>query len=207
VVASGLSFLALLGIAFVFAVIRPSGRYPSPFDDQAEIDRFFRTSRKEVGALAATQTLAALAFLAFAAASTGLLQEEAGVQAAYFWVALASGTVAGAFIIVTSILIWTLSRPSSGDSLPLLRALHDLAYLAGGPAHVLAVAVFLGASALAIFSTDVLSDWVAWLGLVGAAASATTLLTLIWYPAAWFLPLTRLLLAAWVLSICYQAVT
>ena len=34
------------------------------------------------------------------------------------------------------------------ESPPLLRTVHDLAYLAGGPAHVLAVAVFLGANSL-----------------------------------------------------------
>jgi hypothetical protein len=56
-------------------------------------------------------------------------------------------------------------------SLPVVRALHDLAYLAGALAHVLAIAVFLGASALAVFTTDVLSEWVAWLGLAGSAAS------------------------------------
>lgn len=177
---------ALLGIAFVFAVIRPSDRYPSPFDDQTAIDRFFRASRKEVRALAATQTLAALAFLAFAAASTGLLQQEAGEQAAYFWVALASGTVAEAFIIVTSILIWTLSRPSSGDSLPLLGALHDLAYLAGGPSA--------RTSGCRLPRRECARDLQHGRALRLGRMART-------------LPLTRLLLAAWVLSICYQAVT
>jgi hypothetical protein len=146
-----------------------------------------------------------VAFLVFAASSTALLHEEAGEKASYFWVALAGGVVAAAFILLTAILIWALARPATIASLPVVRALHDLAYLAGGPAHVLAVAVFLGASALAVFTTDVLSEWVAWLGLAGSAVSAATVLTMLWQPAVFVLPITRLLLAAWILSICYQA--
>jgi hypothetical protein len=207
VVVSGLSFLGLLGVAFFFAVIQPSGSYPSPFGDQVQIERFFSESRPQVQALGAVQALVALSFLVFAASSTGVLQADAGQDASYFWVALAGGVVAGAFLLLTAILVWALSRLAIAESLPLVRALHDLAYLAGGPAHVLAVAVFLGASSLAVFTTDVLSEWVAWLGLGGAAVSAATVLAMVWHPAAWILPITRMLLAAWVLSICYQVAT
>jgi len=148
VAVSGLSFLGLLGVASFFAVIQPSGSYPSPFGDQVQIERFFSESRPQVQALGAVQALVALSFLVFAASSTGVLQADAGEDASYFWVALAGGVVAGAFILLTAILVWALSRPAIAESPPVVRALHDLAYLAGGPAHALAVAVFLGASSL-----------------------------------------------------------
>ena len=130
VVVSGLSFLGLLGVAFFFAVIQPSGSYPSPFGDQVQIERFFSESRPQVQALGAVQALVALSFLVFAASSTGVLQADAGQDASYLWVALAGGVVAGAFILLAAILVWALSRPAIADSLPLVRALHDLAYLA-----------------------------------------------------------------------------
>ena len=134
VAVSGLSFLGLLGVASFFAVIQPSGSYPSPFGDQVQIERFFSESRPQVQALGAVQALVALSFLVFAASSTGVLQADAGEDASYFWVALAGGVVAGAFILLTAILVWALSRPAIAESPPVVRALHDLAYLAGGPA-------------------------------------------------------------------------
>ena len=88
-----------------------------------------------------------------------------------------------------------------------MHALHDLAYLSGGPAHVLAVGLFLGANSAAIFATDVLPDWTAWLGIVGAGVSSLAVLTMLWHPAAWILPVTRVLLAAWILSVCAQVAT
>jgi hypothetical protein len=188
-------------------VIQPSGSYPSPFGEQSRIERFFPQSRAQVQALSAVQTLAAVSFLVFAASSTGVMREEAGESVPYFWVALAGGVVAGAFIFLTAIVVWTLSRPATTESLPLLRALHDLAYLSGGPAHVLAIAVFLGGSSLAVFTTDVVSEWVAWVGFAGAAVSAGAVLPLVWYPASWLLPITRALLAAWILSICFETAT
>jgi len=122
----------------------------------------------------------------------------------FVWAALGGVIVASAFFMLSAILVWALSRPTSAESSPLLHALHDLAYLAGGPAHVLAVGLFLGANSLAIFATDVLPDWIAWPGVAGAGVSCLAVLTMLWPPAAWILPVTRVLLAAWILSVCVQ---
>ena len=204
IIASGLGFLALLAVAAFVALVRPTGTYPSPFSEPAQIERFFSANRPQVQALAVVQTLASGSFLAFTASSTALLLQTAGTRTPFFWVALAAGAVAGSFVLLTALFVWTLSRPAIEESPPLLRALHDLAYIAGGPAHVFAVALYLGASSLAILSTSILPDWVAWLGLTGTVVSAPVALTMIWHPAAWILPITRILLASWILSICYQ---
>jgi hypothetical protein len=109
--------------------------------------------------------------------------------------------------MLSATLVWSLSRPTTRESQPLLCTVHDLAYLAGGPAHVLAVAVFLGANSFAIFSTDVVSEWIAWRRIAGAGVSSLAVVTMVWHPAAWILPLTRGFLAAWILSVCAQVAT
>jgi hypothetical protein len=207
VVASGLAFLGLLGVAFFFAAVRPSAIYPSPFWPWPRIERFFAENSAEVRALGAVHTLVALSLLAFGTSVTGLLQQDAGKSMPFFWAALGGVIVASACLLLSGMLVWALSRPAILESPPLLRTLHDLAYLAGGPAHVLAVAVFLGANSFAIVASDVLPEWVAWLGIAGAGASSLAVVTMLWPPAAWILPITRLLLGAWILSICVQVAT
>jgi hypothetical protein len=207
IVGSGLAFLGLLGVAFFFAAIRPTAIYPSPFWPRPRIEQFFAENSAEVRALGAVHTLVALSLLSFGTSLTGLLREDAGQSVPLFWAALGGVIVASAFFLLSGILVWALSRPAIADSPPLLGALHDLAYLAGGPAHVLAVGLFLGANSFAIFATNVLPDWTAWLGVAGAGLAGLAVVTMLWDPAAWILPVTRVLLAAWILSVCVQVAT
>ena len=207
IVGSGLAFLGFLGVAFVFAAIRPTAIYPSPFWPRPRVEQFFAENSAEVRALGAVHTFVALSLLSFGTSLTGLLREDAGTSVPFFWAALGGVIVASALFLLSGILVWALSRPAIAESPPLLHALHDLAYLAGGPAHVLAVAIFLGANSFAIFATDVLPEWIAWLGAVGGGVSALAVMTMLWHPAAWILPVTRMLLAAWVLSAVFQVAT
>jgi hypothetical protein len=204
VVGSGLAFLGLLGVAFFFAAVRPSAIYPSPFWPRARIEQFFAENSAQVRALGAVLTLVALSLLSFGTSLTGLLRADAGKSVPFFWAALGAVILASAFFMLSGILVWVLSRPRTVESPPLLRAVHDLAYLAGGPAHVLAIALFLGANSAAIFATDVLPEWIAWLGAAGAGASGLAVLTMLWYSAAWILPVTRVLLTAWIVSVVVQ---
>jgi hypothetical protein len=207
VVGSGLAFLGLLGVAFFFAAVRPSAIYPSPFWPSPRIEQFFAENSAQVRTLGAVHALVALSLLSFGTSLTGLLRADADKSEPFFWAALGGAIVASAFFMLSGILVWALSRPAITQSPPLLRALHDLAYLAGGPAHVLAVALFLGANSFAIFATDVLPEWIAWLGAAGGGVSALAVTTMLWPPAAWVLPVARLLLAAWILAAVVEVAT
>jgi hypothetical protein len=125
----------------------------------------------------------------------------------FFWAALGGVIVASACFMLSGMLVWALSRPWIAESPLLLRTVHDIAYLGWRPGHVLAVALFLGANSAAIFATDVLTEWIAWLGAAGAAVEALAVTTMLWQPAAWILPVTRVLLAAWILSVVVQVAT
>jgi hypothetical protein len=207
VVGSGLAFLGLLGVAFFFAAVRPSAIYPSPFWPRARIEQFFAENSAQVRTLGAVHTLVALSLLSFGTSVTGLLRADAGKSVPFFSAALGAVIVASAFFMLSGIFVWALSRPATVESPPLLHALHDLAYLAGGPAHVLAIALFLGANSAAFFATDVLPEWIAWLGAAGAGVAALAPITLLWPPAAWILPVTRVLLAAWILGVVAHVAT
>jgi hypothetical protein len=73
--------------------------------------------------------------------------------------ALAGGSLASGFRMFSAVLNWTPSRSTTIDSRPLLRAHHDLTFLAGGPAHVLFVAISFVAISAHGLATRTLPRW------------------------------------------------
>ena len=114
--------------------------------------------------------------------------------------ALGAGTLAAGFWLLTALLLWVLSRPEAVAAPGLVRVMHDLAYLSGGPAHVLALGVFLGAVAGALWGQSVLPRWIVWTGAAAAGLSLLAALSLLWEPASLLLPLGRGLGMLWVFA-------
>jgi len=77
---------------------------------------------------------------------------------------------------------------------------HDLVYLAGGPAHVLLLGLFLGAVSAALWRSAVLPDWIAWTGVAAAAVTTAGVFALAWEPATFLLPVGRGLGMLWMLE-------
>ena len=192
VVVSGLSFFGLLGVAFFFAAIQPSGSYPSPFGDHVQIERFF--SGEPPAGSSARGGPGARGSLVPRLRRLEHRRAPGGRRRGCFVFLGSSRRRRGRGRLHPARSHPGLGSLATGDRrLAAARTRAARSGLpCGGPAHVLAVAVFLGASSLAVFTTDVLSEWVAWLGLGGAAVSAATVLAMVWYPAAWILPITRM---------------
>jgi hypothetical protein len=211
VVGSGVSVLTLMAVAFVIANVvpaegfPPSGGYPSPFESTLEIDRFFAQNADTVRTLGATLALLAVAMLVFFVSVARSLERTTAAGATTAMIALGAGVLASGCLMLSAILTWTLSRPAVNDETSLLRAVHDLTFLAGGPAHVMFVALFLAAVAAASLAGG-LPRWLVWLAIVGAAVSAIAVIGMLWRPATYLLPVTRLLLGAWIFGASLQAV-
>ncbi|HEX2030849.1 MAG TPA: hypothetical protein VHL78_05545 [Actinomycetota bacterium] len=202
-----------MGLAFLFANVLPADGfpsvtegYPSPFGPAAEIERFFAENREEVRALSATLALMALSLLVFSASIVRALREVVSGRGLALTVALGGGVLASAFVMMSAILTWTLPRPQMLGETAVLRAVHDLTYLAGGPAHVLFVSVFLGAASVAMLPTPTVPRWVIWVGIAGAALSVFAVVAMFWQPATYILPASRVFLGAWILGLCLTMV-
>jgi hypothetical protein len=214
IVASGVGALTLMGVAFVVGNViptegfPPSGGYPSTYADAGQIEAFFSENAPTVRWLGATLGILAIILLAFVSSTARLLERSPPETGILVRISFASGTLACGFLMLSAILTWTLSRPAIVGSMPALRAVHDLTFLAGGPGHVLFVAVFLATASTAASSAGVLHRALVWLGAgAGAASGVIAVLAMLWRPATYALPLSRLLLGAWIVGVCLQMAT
>jgi hypothetical protein len=196
--ASGLLFVALFGAGFLVATFVASPSYPSAFASSATVERFVAPNGAELRLLSFLYGLAAVALLVFSAAIAAFIRRAAGEVSTLPWLALGGGMLAATFLLLSALLLWTLGRAETEEDLPLLLALHDLAYLTGGPGHVLAFAAFIGASSAAALRLRALPRWLAWVGIATAAASLLTVTALLWEPAAFLLPFARTLTYLWI---------
>lgn len=176
--ATGALFVGLFGIGFLISIVLSTTRYPSPFDSAAAIERYFAENRSEERALSLVQTIAAMSLLIFSGYVAALVRRSTDGEGALPWLALAGG------------IAFSLSL--------LLRAVHDLAYLAGGPGHVVAFAPFVAAASVAALRSGTLPAWIARLGLIAAVPSLLSALALVSEAAAYSLPLARMVTFAWI---------
>jgi hypothetical protein len=165
--ASGLAFLVCSAAGLLLANIFATAFYPSPFGPpfgpQTDVLAYFSANRVPVRAMSFVFALAALALLIFVAYSVELFADTpTGRRAGLAGLALGAGALAAGFWLLTALLLWALSQPEATKESGLLRTLHDLVYVSGGPAHVLTLGVFLGAITAAQWQTSLLPRWITW---------------------------------------------
>jgi hypothetical protein len=204
-VLSGVIFVALFGVGFIFATVLVTEPYPSPFGPPfgfpTGIERYFTNNRTQVEAMSFVYSLAALALLCFAAVVARVVRWAEGEEGVLSGLALGGGVMAAAFALLTALFIWVLARPRTVEEPILLHAMHDLAYLAGGPAHVLALTPFVGASALAMLNKHIVPRWISWMGIAAAVLSLLSVTALLWESATLLLPLARVITFVWISAI------
>ena len=166
------------------------GTIPSPFGSAASIEHYFLT---HPGAAQASGTLAFASSvpLAIYAATASARLRQLGVLAPGATIALAGGLLSASALSLSGLLQWTLSRSAVRGDAPLVRALHDLAFLTGGPAHVVGLGLLLAGIAVPSLILGLLPRGLAWTGLAIAAVAEISTVVLIWPSSAVLLPIAR----------------
>ena len=103
---------------------------------------------------------------------------------------IAAGTVAGATLFLGAALFNTLTLPALADQPALGAVVYHLGYLIGGPAHVVALAILIGTTAIAGRLPGRLPRWLSIAGLVIAGIGLLAVLNFATppVPAAWVMP-------------------
>ena len=202
----GLGFLGFTAAGVVFATLFATDFFPSPFGPPfgptTDVISYFAANRAQVQTMSFFYAIAALCLLVFVGSSAGLLADVApGERSLLPWLATGAGSIAAGMWLFTALLLWTLSRPETGAEPALLRTMHDLTYLAGGPAHVLTLGVFLGAVSAALWRRPVLPLWISVTGGAAALFSLASASALLVTPATLVLPVARGLAMLWMLLI------
>jgi hypothetical protein len=192
---TGLAFVVAAGSGILFSMILPPEPYPSPFGaplgPQTDVARFFIEARPQVELMSFVYSIAAIFLVCFVADVASRVWARDGVASPWGSLAMAGGVLAAGFWLLTAMLLWVLARPWTPEQPNLLRALHDLTYLTGGPAHVLTLGLFAAAGAVGLPRADGATGALRWIGLAGAAVSLLSVAALLLDPATLLLPAGR----------------
>jgi len=199
--ASGLLFVALFAAGLLAGNLLSDGAYVTPFGSDKEIERYFASNRDSVRVSGLLQVLSAVSLLPFAACVSALARRASREESPLPSLSLVGGALAAAFLLLSGLLSWVLSRPATSEVVSLLRTVQDLAFLVGGPAHVVSLAALTGAGSLAALGTGSLPRWVAWMGIAAAVVSLLCVVSLLWTPASVLIPLGRLLSFVWIVNV------
>ena len=138
--------------------------------------------------------------LAIYAATASARLRQLGVTAPGATIALAGGLLSASALSLSGLLQWTLSRPAVRGDAALVRALHDLSFLTGGPAHVVALGLLIAGIAVPALILGLLPRPLAWAGLVIAGLAELSTIVLIWPSLAVLLPIARFPGLIWLIA-------
>jgi hypothetical protein len=201
-----LGLLALISTALLLAGLALSaalgGVFPSPYAAAGTIRDYFLTQSDAVRAGGVLLFGSSVPLAIYAATASARLR-QLGITAPGATIALAGGLLAAGGLSASGLLALTLAQPAVRGTEPVVRALQELAFLAGGPAHVIFLGLLLAGIAVPALLLRLLPRPLAWAGLAIAALSELAVLALIWPALSVLVPIARfpgllwLIIAGW----------
>ncbi|MBB6372868.1 hypothetical protein BKA01_000090 [Pseudonocardia eucalypti] len=156
---AGFGFVVVFLVGLVGSFALAKAGWPTPATPTQEVLEFFAVNSAAVAANAIGQGLAAIPLLAFTA---GLARTFTGRPSAQL---TAAGAVAAGTLLLSAALVSTASVAAATGDGNLVATVFYLAFLVGGPAHVVALSALLGTLAVAGRLSGRLPGWLTTLGL------------------------------------------
>lgn len=179
------------------------GSYPSPFQAAALRFAYITGNSAALKASAVLQFAAAVPLAIFAAAAPARLR-HLGVRTAGPTMSLAGGLLASALLMMSALVQWTLSRPEVVATPSTVLMLQDLAFVTGGPGHVVPLGLLVAGLAVPALLHRLLPRWLAIVGVVVAALAELSTLSLVWPAAAVLLPAARFPILIWLVVVAWR---
>lgn len=195
----GVAVAGLFVAGLAISTIRAGGSpFPSPFGDAGDALAYFRDHPSAVRTGAVLQYASAIPLTLYTAAVAARLRRVANG----FGPALAAigGALAVVFLICSGLVSWALTVPEVVSDPALVRGLHTLAFLCGGPANVMATGLLIAGIALSALPRQLLTPWLISAGLVIAVIALCTTAALAVTAAAFLLPIARFTGMAWLIA-------
>jgi len=189
---------ALLVAGLVVSAVL-GGTVPSPYAGATVVRDYFG-AQSDAALAGGVLVFASSVPLALYAATMSARLRQLGVTAPGATIALAGGVLAAGALALSGLFLWVLSRPGIAASTPVLRALHDLAFLTGGVTHVVFLGLLVAGVAVPALVVGLLPRPLAWAGLVVAAVAELATLSLLVPALSVLLPLARFPGLAWLVA-------
>lgn len=194
---ASLTVVAATGVAVLFGGVvigvAIGGMLPLPYGSVAAVQQYVQAQPSALRVIAVAVFASSVALAIYSAmVSARLRQLSAGAAPT---IALAGGILAAGGLGLTGLLGWTLSRTEiTGDTL-LIRSLYLLAFLIGGPGHIVALGVLVAGMAAGGRLPRALTRS----GVAIAALCELAMLVLAWPTLGPILPVARVAALAWLI--------
>lgn len=185
--------LLIGGIAVAVAV---GGVMPLPYGPASAVIAYVRAQSTAVRILAVA-TFTSSVPLAIYSATAGARLRQLGAGRGSAALAMTGGSLAAGALGLAGLLGWALSIPDVAANAAVVRALYLLVFLTGGPGHIVALGLLVGA--IAAPGKGLLPRPVARMGLATAALAELTTVVLIWPLLGVILPVARILALTWLM--------
>jgi hypothetical protein len=176
---------------------RASGPLPLPDAPAEEVARYFTDSRTAVLVVASLQVLSALSLFVFVAPVADFVRKVASERRALIGLTSGGGALSAGLLLACALLGFVLVPVAAGGNLALVDVLRQTNFLTGGTLHVASLGLFVRASSVAARGAKALPAWICWLGMAQAAIAVLSLASLVFFPAALFILLGRMLGFLW----------
>ncbi|MBZ2198244.1 hypothetical protein [Occultella gossypii] len=201
---TAIATVALVMMSLTLPAVLSGGQtYPSPFGDEGAILDYFRTNPTPVLVTALLQFAASFPLAIFTATASVRLN-RLGVRAPGATIALVGGVLAAGAMSISAMMTWALSRPELVEHDELVRMLHDLAFISGGPAFVVPSGLLVAGIAVPGLLAGLLPRWLAWAGLVIAGVAVLATLSFAVPALAFLLPIARFPTLAWLIIVAFR---
>ena len=195
IVHAGLFLLALL----VGVLLSGTGAFLSPFAGADAVAAHAHSDWAAIRVGAMLQFGSAVPLGIYAATAFARLQ-RLGVRVPGPAIGFAGGLTASIMLMVSALGSYLLSRPELTADPHLALAFSFLAFAAGGVGYVVGLGLLIAGMAVPGLILGLLPRWLAWVGLVVAALSELSFLSLAVEPLQFLLPVGRFVGMAWLIA-------
>jgi hypothetical protein len=191
--------LALLLAALIAAAVGAGRTFISPFAAARDVTAYYHDHPLAVR-LNATLQLGSAVPLGICAAALYARQLRLGVRVPGPVIGLFGGATAAILLICSASVTWVLSRPELTTDTTLTLALAYLAFVTGGVGYVVGQGLLVAGLAVPALILGLLPRWLAWVGLLVAAAAELSFLSMTVQPMQALLPIGRFGGLGWLIA-------
>lgn len=182
------------------AALRHGAPYINPFAPARAVSEFFLANPAAVRLGNFLMFGSAIPFGIFAVTLVSRLR-FLGVRAAGTNIALLGGVTAAIMLMLSALFGSVLSLAEIAAQPPLAKSAFFLSFLFGGVAYAVGFGLLAAGTSVTSYFTRILPRWVAVFGIVVAIAGELSSLSLVTYPANFFIPVTRYLGFIWMVAV------
>jgi hypothetical protein len=182
------------------SALRHGAHFVTPFAPAEELRAFLALSPTAVRVGNFFLLGSAIPFGIFAVTTVSRLRFM-GVRAAGTNIALLGGLIATIALILSGCVGWILSVPEVLASAEIVKAVNFLNFLLGGAVFAVGFGLLAAGVSVTCYFMRLLPRWLVAFGMLLALTGELSSLSLVTYPANFFIPITRYLGFIWMISV------